>query len=123
MASLTLPRSAVGPPIDGWIWPSTARNMPVAWGAFYVVGGYDGTRFTFNETVSKDQRRLQLPFGHDRDFNTPVPSRPAAERPARSVSFQCGSRDAACSPWPTSFRLPESSINSELRIRTTNPAW
>ncbi len=93
----SFPPQCGGPPIDGWIWPSTGTQHAegVTWGAFYVVGRYDGTRFTFNKTVSKDQAATPLPFGHDRDFNTPCPEPAGGWQPLDPSRSSAADRDRA----------------------------
>lgn len=71
------PPQCGGPPVVGWDW-SKARHEErsgVRWGAYVVVGRFDGTRFTLSGPAVVDDGsgpRPQRPA--ERDFTSPCPA-------------------------------------------------
>ena len=69
------PPQCGGPPIDGWTWPDhgTETHSGVTWGAFAVVGTYDGERFTTEEVIDEKKAEASFPREPEPDFTSPCP--------------------------------------------------
>lgn len=78
----SLPPQCSGPDIVGWDW-SVAKHEEASgtrWGAYVLVGTFDGTEFTLTEPATVDDGSAARPLPPDM-FDTPCPEPPDGWQP------------------------------------------
>lgn len=99
------PPQCGGPKVAGWKW-SAIRHESAAetqWGAYVLVGTFDGTTFTLTEPAKLDDGTVQVMPPSTVDFTTPCPApaggwKPVDRAKATDDAFQQANAQASQDP-------------------------